>query len=174
MTDSVLQRAAAHTVLPCEARGDTLVMTPGGDLAGYSRQEFAAELARVKELLGRRPQAARPRPAGAPKNAKAVAPPRAFQNLIVDLSNSAYFGSEMIGHLVDLRKSVREDGVMALSGLSSDMDAGLRVMKLDQMWMTFDTREEAVRALASEPLGSRLRHKWEPAAGPRCGGLRRR
>ena len=155
MTDSVLQRAAAHTILPCEARGDTLVMAPGGDLAGYSRQEFVVEMNRVKELLKRPPRSATP-----PKNPNAPVPPRSFRNLIVDLSNSAYFGSEMIGHLVDLRQSVREDGVMAMSGLSSDMDAGLKVMKLDQMWMTFDTREEAVRAIAQEPLFSRLHHRW--------------
>ena len=136
--DSTTKRAREHTILPVEPRGDTVIMRPGGDLAGYSRTEFSGELSRVKSLFQSAPGR------------------RTFRNLIVDCSGSAYFGSEMIGHLVDIRKSIPEDGVMALSGLSPDMEAGLKVMKLDQMWMTFDDREAAARAIASEPFREKV------------------
>ena len=150
MHDELTQRAIAHTVLPVEVRGDTLVMRPAGDVVGFNHHEFVAERDRVKALLQPPPASASTLPGQ---------PPR-YRNLIVDLSGSAYFGSEMIGSLVDLRKAVPEDGVMALCGLSTDMEAGLRVMHLDQMWMTFGDTEEAVRAIATQSWTSRmLRHR---------------
>ena len=149
--DETTRRAIEHTILPIDPRGDTIVMTPGGDLTGYSHAEFVSEVKRIKTLLAAPPSGG--------WGESATSEPR-FRNLIVDLSRSAYFGSEMIGSLVDLRKAVPENGVMALAGLSSDMEAGLRVMKLDQMWLTFDDKEEAVRAIATQTVAQKLsRHK---------------
>ena len=149
MYDPTTQKAINHTILPVEPRGDTLVLTPTGDLAGFSRAEFASEFTRVKSLLGGHDVSAEAA-AGASKTT------RTYDNLIVDFNGAAYFGSEMIGHLVDLRKAMPEGGQMALTGLSKDMHAGLKVMKLDEMWDEYDDRERAVRAIASEPVGERL------------------
>ena len=154
MYDSVTQQAMRHTILPVQPRGDTLVLRPTGDLAGFGRAEMVAELNRVKSLLAGDGSVD-------PDNPNQVVATvsrghRQYKNLIVDFGGSGYFGSEMIGYLVDLRKSVPPDGNMALTGLSDDMQAGLKVMHLDGMWSTYDTAEEAVGEIAHEPIGERV------------------
>lgn len=149
---SDLERAADHEVLPVERAGDLLIVTPAGDLVGFSPATFQSEFQRVKQL------AARPE----------------FRNVLIDLSRSAYFGSEMIGALIDLRRAVAsshgqpvqagdegggsivDGGVTAVCGLSDDMRAGLRIMNVDTLLLTFNDRPQAVRTLAKRSVGDRV------------------
>ena len=77
-------RAAQNTVLPVEQVGDLLIVTPVGDPIGFSPAVFRKEFSRVKQL------AAKP----------------SVRNVLVDFSNADYFGSAMIGSLVELRRAV--------------------------------------------------------------------
>jgi hypothetical protein len=82
---------------------------------------------------------------------------------VVDLSGNNYFGSIVIGSLVQLGNLVREKGGrIALCGASRDMQDVLRLLKLDSMWEMFPSRRAALRAIARIPVSTRLwrTRKW--------------
>ena len=117
-----------HEAYPLEIWRDTVVITPVGDAVGFSATTMNVELGRIREFV-RSPE---------------------IRNLIVDLSRGNYFGSVVIGELVQLGHVIRErGGRTALTGLSSDMRDVLRVMKLEEMWEIFDTKEQALRKVAN-------------------------
>lgn len=141
---SELDRVSNHEVFRVERAGDLLIVTPTGDKLEFSTALFQAEFNRVKQLAGR-PE---------------------FRNVLIDLSNAAYFGSEMIGALVELRRivagseaaggSIADGGVTALCGLSPDMQAGLRIMNVDTLLLTFDSRSQAVKTLSRRTIADRV------------------
>ena len=171
MERSDWERLPSHEVLPVERIGDLLIVRPKGDPLGFQSSQFQAEYARVTRL----------------------ASDDAVKNVLVDLSASKYFGSEMIGALVRLRNAVAESaagappagpgktdsdllevreattaggaaggdlnrgGVMALSGVSEDMQTGLSVMNVDNLWLTFEDEDAAVRKMAHIPPRDRVR-----------------
>lgn len=160
---SDLARAADHQAFLIDRAGDLLIVTPVGDPIEFGINQVQTEFNRVKKLAAR----------------------SEFRNVLVDMSNSSYFGSEMIGMLLDLRRSVAADrgqtvsddqptggnlaegGVTALCGLSPDMAAGLKIMNVDTLLLSFDTRTQAVRTLARQTLWDRVRqnkHPWLNAA----------
>jgi len=68
------------------------------------------------------------------------------QRLVVDLSEGNYFGSLMIGILNSFGQTVKaQGGTMVLSGASPDMQAIMKVMKLDTLWPMFPTRADAIK-----------------------------
>ena len=83
-----LERASRHSVWPVERAGDLLIVAPRGDLAGFSVPGFRSEFDRVVRL-SRNP---------------------AFRHVLVDLGAANYFGSELIGALVDLGRVVGDRG----------------------------------------------------------------
>jgi anti-anti-sigma factor len=130
-----LPSADLNRLYLAELRGDTLLLTPRGDAAGFSAATASGELAKLLEW----------------------AQQSAVKHLVVDLSSANYFGSVVIGALVQLGQTFRDQGGrIALSGASSDMQDVLRVLKLDTMWEQFPTANRAINDIASIPLGERL------------------
>ena len=125
----------AHILLSVDVQGDTVVMTPRGDETGYRPTVFPAELERIEALL---------------KSGR-------FQNLIVDLGDAPYFGSRMIGALVQLRSLLPEDGRMVFCEPGREMRTILETMRIDQLIPIVDTRRQAVREISTV----RLQDRWE-------------
>ncbi len=121
-------------------KGDTLVISPKGDAAGFSSTLFHKEQESLLKFL-KDPQ---------------------VNHLIVDFGNSTYFGSEMIGAVNQLIVKVHASGgKTGVCNLSVDMKEGIHVMQLDKIWHLYDTRKEAVKAIVTEPIGQKIEHQIE-------------
>jgi anti-anti-sigma factor len=71
---------------------------------------------------------------------------REFANLVVDLSNLNYFGSELIGVLIRLARAVtNKDGRAAICGPSPKMLEVLESMRLTKLWPIFASRDDAMK-----------------------------
>lgn len=69
-----------------------------------------------------------------------------FQNLVVDLSNLNYFGSELIGVLIRLARTVTNgNGRAAMCGPSPKMLEVLQNMRLTKLWPIFAARDDALK-----------------------------
>ena len=69
--------------------------------------------------------------------------------LVVDLSQVKFFGSVFISFLLRCYMPVKKHGSdMVLAGASPAIKELLRLTALDTLWAVYDTREEAVEALA--------------------------
>jgi anti-anti-sigma factor len=122
-----LQQTQFHKVFLAEQEGSTLVVTPRGDAIGFRDSDVAGELKTVLDL------------AGTP----------GIINLVVDLGSSDYFGSTMIGAINQLGSQFRYiGGRVALCNLSPQMNDMLEIMHLKELWMIFDTRKIALRAMS--------------------------
>ncbi|QDT36609.1 STAS domain-containing protein [Stratiformator vulcanicus] len=132
--DATLHETASHSIFMVEPRGDTLVISPKGERAGFSNVDFAVELKRIQQLLAS----------------------RRYKNVIVDLSLSNYFGSEMIGVINGLlEQAQRNGGRGGVCEISPDMMKGLRIMNLDSHWPIYPSRSQAASELVNESLGQR-------------------
>jgi anti-anti-sigma regulatory factor len=70
-------------------------------------------------------------------------------NLVVDLGNCHYGGSEFIGALVSMLRDVRRrQGQCALCGATDQMRIVLKNMSLFKLWPYFETRDDALAAIA--------------------------
>ncbi len=122
-----LEQTQFHKVFLAEQEGNTLVVTPKGDAVSFRDTDVAGELKTVLDL------------AGSP----------GIINLVVDLGNSDYFGSTMIGAINQLGSQFRYiGGKVALCHLSPQMNDMLEIMHLKDLWMVFDTRKIALRAMS--------------------------
>ncbi len=120
-----------HALYPVEEWGDTLVVIPRGDAAGFNPTTVNREMATVTEL------------AQSPE----------IRHLVIDLSAANYFGSVVLGGLVQLSQAVRNrGGRIAICGASQDMQDILRIMKLDTLWEVFPDRNVALRRIAKIPF----------------------
>ena len=71
-------------------------------------------------------------------------PPR----VVIDLTEVEFFGSSFIELMFRLWKRLQDrSGRFALCGASSYCREVLAVTKLERLWQTFDTRDEAVRGM---------------------------
>ena len=69
--------------------------------------------------------------------------------VVVDLSEVSYFGSVFLALLLRCPKLVKSSGgELVLCGASTMASELLRVTALDTLWAIYDTREEALSALA--------------------------
>jgi anti-anti-sigma factor len=67
-------------------------------------------------------------------------------NLVVDLSNMNYFGSELIGVLIRLARGVTNgNGRAAFCGPSVKMLEVLEGMRLTKLWPIFASRDDATK-----------------------------
>lgn len=120
-----------HALYPVEEWGDTLVLIPRGDAAGFNPATVNQEMATVTEL--------------------AQSP--GIRHLVIDLGDANYFGSVVLGGLVQLSQAVRNrGGRIAICNASQDMQDILRFMKLDTLWEVFPDRNVALRRIAKIPL----------------------
>jgi anti-anti-sigma factor len=116
-----------HKVFLAEQEGHTLVVQPRGDAVGFRESDVAGELKTVLHL------------AGSP----------GIVNLVIDLGSSDYFGSTMIGAINQLGSEFRYiGGRVALCNVSRQMNDMLEIMHLKELWMIFDTRKIALRAMS--------------------------
>lgn len=73
-----------------------------------------------------------------------------LKNLVFDLGQLNYFGSELIGVLVSLARDVTNaGGKAALCNASEKMQEVLRHMSLHKLWPYYATRDEALKAIHS-------------------------
>jgi len=122
-----LQQTQFHKVFLAEQDGTTLVVTPRGDAVGFRESDVASELKTLLDLPGS----------------------PGLVNLVIDLENSDYFGSTMIGAFNQLGSQFRSiGGRIALCNLSTQMNDMLEIMHLRELWMVFDTRKVALRAMS--------------------------
>lgn len=131
-----LEKTVQHRVYKTEQLGEALVVTLRGDAPGFSIGAVHNEMSTIVGL------------AKSPE----------VRHLIVDMSGSNYYGSMILGEIVNLGQAVREKGGrIALAGTSDDMKEVLRMMRLDGMWERYPTRSMALRALANMPWQERVR-----------------
>lgn len=136
-------RIDQHRLFLVEERGDTLIVFPKGDPAGFANLNFNIEHAAVLSLLEN-------------KNHK---------NVLVDLSASNYFGAKILGAFsewADLAKA--KGGKFALCELSSDMKELLHIFHFDEQWQQFETREEAVKEIVTESPLEVIQSHWRSLA----------
>ncbi len=128
-------QALLHQVYPTEVQGDTAVLKPRGDAAGFTLHTISTELTHVRDLItsGR------------------------VKNLLVDLGYHRYFGSMVIGDLIELAQLVRsQGGRTGLCGISDDMESVLRLFQLEDHWERFDSRGVALQSLANLSTHQRM------------------
>jgi anti-anti-sigma regulatory factor len=125
-----------HSIFRVDHRGDTLIITPRGDAAGFGGAEFYREQAAVQQILK----------------------DPGVKNLVVDLGEATYYGSTVIGAINRFGIEVRSaGGRIALCRVSDDTRYILRTMKLDELWEHFPSRGQALAVMVSRPMSERLR-----------------
>ncbi len=71
--------------------------------------------------------------------------------MVLDLTATKYFDSQFVEVMIRTWKRLGErNGEMVLCGLSPFCADVIRILKLDTIWPTYETRAEAVAALAAE------------------------
>ena len=136
-----LDKTQHHRVYRTEVLGDTMVVTLQGDAAGFSISAVHNEMVTLISL----------------------AKEPVVKHLVIDMSGSNYYGSLILGEIMNLGQAVREKGGrIALAGMSSDMREVLRMMHLDTLWETFPTKSAALRSVAKIPVSVKVRPYWKP------------
>jgi len=109
-----------------EQAGPTVILTPQGDPSSFRYRDLQAETNSLRTHMGK------------PGNV----------NLVVDLCNCQYFGSEFIGALVSILREVRgRKGRCALCGATEQMRLVLQNMSLFRLWPYYENRDEALLAI---------------------------
>ncbi len=109
-----------------EQAGPTVVLTPQGDPSSFRYRDLQAETNSLRSHMAK------------PENL----------NLVVDLRNCQYFGSEFIGALVSMLREVRgRKGQCALCGATEQMRLVLQNMSLFRLWPYFADRDAALAAI---------------------------
>ena len=75
--------------------------------------------------------------------------------VLVDMSNVRFCGSSMLSFMVRVWRSLHSQrGTLALCNVSPDVAGVLKQTRLDTLWPTFASREEAYTGLSSKKEGS--------------------
>lgn len=116
----------AHKTLVIEKKRGAIIVTPQGDAIGFRDMDIQNEFQSVCELLddGER------------------------KNVVVDLGKAEYFGSIVIGWIIDLAtRAKNQGGRIALCNVSGQMQEFLSVMHLEEQLPQFPTRRKALKAV---------------------------
>lgn len=106
--------------------GPTLVVTPTGDGSAFRYQDLQLEVNAIRSHLGQ---------------GKAT-------NLIIDLHEMDYFGSEFIGALVSMAREVRNRrGKAFMCDATPQMLEVLKGMSLFKLWPYYESLQEAMAAI---------------------------
>ncbi|NNJ25201.1 hypothetical protein [Alienimonas chondri] len=139
MSASVLA-ARGNVIFPVETFGDTLIVLPKGDKAGFGDADFRVECGRVSAAL-RDPH---------------------YKNLVLDFSLTNYVGGNVVKELQRWVTQTREQGGRAVAcEVSGDMRKGLEVSRTAEDWEFFETRDDALKTVATETVGQTLA-RWTP------------
>lgn len=102
---------------------DTMIVTPHFGMGEFRYREFHMESSSLRRDLG------------GPD----------VKNLVIDLHDANYFGSEFIGMMIMLSKAVTgKGGTAAICNASEQMLEVLKTMNMDKIVPMFSTREEAL------------------------------
>jgi anti-anti-sigma factor len=112
------------TIFKVEADGPTLVIAPLVEGCGFRYQQLHVEANSLQRKFET----------------------KQFTNLVMDLSQMNYFGSELIGVLIRLaRTATNGNGRAALCGPSPKMLEVLDGMRLKKLWPIFASRDDALK-----------------------------
>lgn len=112
-------------IFQLEQFGETVVVTPVGEGSAFRYQDLHLEVNAIRAYMMKPGQ----------------------KNLIVDLRNMDYFGSEFIGALVTmLRETKMRRGLACFCCARPQMIQVLNNMALFKLWPHFETREAALEA----------------------------
>ena len=112
------------TVFKVEEVADTLIVSPMVDGCGFRYQQLHIEANSLQRKFDE----------------------KRYGNLVVDLHNLNYFGSELIGVLIRLARTVSDaKGRAAFCSPSPRMLEVLEGMRLSKLWPIFGSREEAIK-----------------------------
>lgn len=118
-----------------ELHGNTLVIRPRGDSVGFSVGQRRQENGEIRKLV---------------EDSR-------VQNLLVDLSTEHYFGSMVIGELLEFGQLVKaRGGRIGLCQASDDLLVVLNLMQLNGQWEFFPTTAAAVQTVARIPWSQRF------------------
>lgn len=132
---SDLKKSRKHEVLAAERYGDTLVVTPLGDIPEFSKNVIDEEFQRVRRLAG----------------------DEGISNIVCDFSEKSYFAQEMVVPLIGLRDQVRTRGRFVAAGMSDEMTALFSRSESGTHILQFPTRSEAIGHVAKVSFGGRVR-----------------
>ena len=119
----------AHGIFEIETQGDTVIVTPTGDLGEFSFRQIEEEAAHILELLEE----------------------KAAKNMLLDFHKTERYGSTALGFFLKLWKRVRGlGGHMAFCNVSEHELEVLRLLKLDTVWASYTSRAEALEALRGD------------------------
>lgn len=136
-----LDKTELHRVYRTEILGDTMVVTLQGDAAGFAIGAVHNEMVTLVNIA-RQPD---------------------VKHLVIDMSGSNYYGSLILGEIMNLGQAFREKhGRCAIAGISNDMKEVLRMMRLDGLWERYPTRSMALRALAEIPWQQKIKPYVKP------------
>lgn len=116
----------AQVILPTELQGEVLIITPAGEAFGYKESMVSTEMKRLQRTI----------------ECDEV------QHLVIDASQSNYFGSAIIGLLHSLAAKIQaKGGQVAMCGASQDLSAIMDVLNLGQDWHWQDTLRKSIQAV---------------------------
>lgn len=112
------------TIFQIEAEGPTLIVVPLVEACGFRYQQLHIEANSLQRKFET----------------------KQFASLVVDLSKMNYFGSELIGVLIRLARTVTNgDGRAAMCAPSPKMLEVLEGMRLNKLWPIFASRDDAMK-----------------------------
>jgi len=114
-----------HKVFKIERDGSTLILIPQDNQSGFRRADLQTESNSVRRIVD---------------EAGTV-------DLVVDLGQLDFFGSELIGAIIRIARHVCDcGGRAAMCNASEKMRDVLETMNLSKLWPYFATREEALKS----------------------------
>jgi anti-anti-sigma factor len=124
---NILESTRHNKVFRTERMGATLIVTPLGDASDFHYDVVHTEANKVRRLLDN----------------------DAFANIVVDLGNAPFFGAVTINVVVAVSRIASNRGGRAVLCNASEKTRGvLQSMKLLELWPHFETRADAMRAVA--------------------------
>ena len=118
----------SEQVFQIEEEGRSLILVPSGDHVGFPLAEMQSEAVMISQRLGE----------------------TTLQNVIVDAGQTKYLSSSIIGALIQIWETVEEKGGrLVICNLTDDAMLALSATRLDTKWTCYDSRAEALAAVAA-------------------------
>lgn len=123
----MMTRSQSPRIFPYELIESTLIVRPTGDSLGVQELELEREIAGLHRLLD----------------------DERITGFLVDTGQAPYFSSIVLGAVLAMCQKVRvRGGNAACCNASDGMRDVMKIMKLDAVLPYYETREEALAALA--------------------------